>query len=78
MATGSQRTFQKAVRSHRDGCAPTQKKCEGCGATFDCGAPQRGCWCEGTKLDGEAGGKLRAQYADCLCPSCLAAAAVKE
>jgi len=61
--------------TQRNRSAQTQKKCEACGETFVCGAPERECWCEELKLTGEAAAKLRARHADCLCPRCLAAAA---
>lgn len=49
-----------------------QKVCSRCGTVFGC-APEPGCWCENLVLDAETLTKLRAEYADCLCPSCLAA-----
>jgi hypothetical protein len=61
--------------TQREWCAPTQKKCEACGETFACGAPERGCWCEEVKLTSGAAAQLRARHSDCLCPRCLAAAA---
>ncbi len=53
----------------------TQKECVACGGSFECAAESAGCWCEETKLTSELLAALRARYAGCLCPSCLAAAA---
>jgi len=54
--------------------APKQKVCEKCGAKFDCHAPWGPCWCDDIKLKRETLASLRAQYSDCLCPTCLKAA----
>jgi Cysteine-rich CWC len=59
--------------TQRSTCAPTQKKCGACGELFACGAPGPDCWCEVVKLSPAALAQLRARYADCLCPRCLAA-----
>ena len=48
-----------------------EKRCQQCGQAFDCGG-LLGCWCWRVKLDQAARATLRQQYADCLCPSCLA------
>ena len=47
-----------------------EKRCEKCGASFDCGG-LFGCWCREVKLDEKTLKDLRAAYADCLCPKCL-------
>jgi hypothetical protein len=60
--------------TQRNGCAPTQKKCEACGEMFACGPPEPGCWCEDVELTDEAAARLRARYDDCICARCLAAA----
>ena len=49
-----------------------EKRCEKCGAAFDCGG-LFGCWCRSVKLDEGTLKNLRANYADCLCPDCLKA-----
>jgi hypothetical protein len=67
------RVSESKPGTQRSGCAETQKKCEACGETFACGAPEAGCWCEAVKLTSEAAAQLRARHADCLCPRCLAA-----
>jgi hypothetical protein len=64
---------KKETQRHR--CASTQKKCEACGETFTCGAPEPGCWCEAVKLTSQAAPQLRVPHTDCLCPHCLAAVA---
>ncbi len=48
--------------------------CAACGAGFSCrpGA----CWCGSVTLTDEARSRLRAAYADCLCPGCLQAVSV--
>jgi len=52
-----------------------EKRCEKCGATFDCGG-LFGCWCRDVAIDLKTLAELRDKYADCLCPSCLHALAV--
>jgi hypothetical protein len=54
-----------------------EKRCQKCGQAFDCGG-LFGCWCRDVKLDAAALAALRAQYSDCLCPSCLRAAAAGD
>jgi hypothetical protein len=56
----------------------TEKTCGSCGAVFACQASTGGCWCEGLKLRNETLAGLRARYADCLCPHCLAVLANNE
>lgn len=51
------------------------RTCEACGSAFQCGASLRGCWCVSVKLSAEIRQQLRARYQDCLCPTCLQAAA---
>jgi hypothetical protein len=58
--------------------APQQKVCEKCGAKFDCHAPWGPCWCDDVKLKTETLATLRAQYNDCLCPTCLKATAAAQ
>ncbi len=57
---------------------PNQKICEKCGAKFDCYSALGPCWCEDVKLKPEALANLRAQYNDCLCPTCLKATAATQ
>jgi len=57
------------------GMTPTLKNCAACGESCFCGAPVAGCWCEDVQVAVEVLVALRARYADCLCPRCLAAAA---
>jgi hypothetical protein len=49
-----------------------EKQCSKCGKSFGCTSPTPGCWCEQYVLTGEALQQLRSEYADCLCPACLA------
>ncbi|MGH9572123.1 MAG: cysteine-rich CWC family protein [Candidatus Acidiferrales bacterium] len=49
-----------------------RKVCPSCGETFECAAPEAGCWCESVALDHQALTALRECYSDCLCPGCLA------
>jgi hypothetical protein len=58
--------------------SPRQKVCEKCGATFDCHAPWGPCWCDEVKLKTETLASLRAKFKDCLCPTCLKAAAAAQ
>ena len=55
--------------------APTLKNCAACGQEFSCGAPAPGCWCEELQVAGKVLSELQSRYADCLCRSCLTAAA---
>jgi hypothetical protein len=57
------------------GIAPTLKSCAACGASFCCGAPAAGCWCEELQVAAEVLYELRVRYADCLCWRCLSAVA---
>lgn len=75
MTSRDDRVTADKLGTQRDGCAPTQKKCESCGEFFACGAPGPGCWCEDVKLTNDAAARLRACHTDCLCPRCLASAA---
>lgn len=52
-----------------------EKRCEKCGAAFDCGG-LFGCWCRDVKLDLKTLTELKERYDDCLCPQCLQALAV--
>ena len=49
------------------------KTCQRCGAEFSCGLSC--CWCDEIALDRDAMATLREQFSDCLCRSCLQAAA---
>ncbi|MGH7839497.1 MAG: cysteine-rich CWC family protein [Candidatus Binataceae bacterium] len=49
------------------------KVCPGCGQGFQCLGLQPGCWCAQASLSPGTLAALRAQYADCVCPACLAA-----
>jgi hypothetical protein len=51
-----------------------EKRCSKCGLAFDCGG-LFGCWCRDVKLTESQLAGLRQRYADCLCPTCLAAIA---
>jgi len=51
-----------------------EKRCSKCGLAFDCGG-LFGCWCRDVKLSGPQLATLRSGYVDCLCPTCLKAAA---
>jgi hypothetical protein len=62
MTLRGERVSASKLGTQRSGCAQSQKKCEACGETFACGAPQRGCWCEGVKLTSEAAALLRARH----------------
>jgi hypothetical protein len=48
------------------------KRCGRCAAPFAC-RPAPGCWCEGVSLPAGAAARLCGEFADCLCPGCLAA-----
>jgi hypothetical protein len=52
-----------------------EQTCEACGRSFGCGAEAEGCWCERITLDAMTSARLRSDYARCLCPRCLEAAA---
>jgi len=45
------------------------KTCQRCGVEFACGLSC--CWCDEIQLDADARRKLREQFTDCLCRSCL-------
>ena len=45
--------------------------CEACGGAFACEISVTGCWCSAVNLSDEARAELRANYKNCLCPSCL-------
>ncbi|MCB1747666.1 MAG: cysteine-rich CWC family protein [Gammaproteobacteria bacterium] len=47
------------------------KHCSRCGARFDCGRDDAGCWCQGLPL---LPASALDAAADCLCPRCLEAA----
>ena len=51
-----------------------EKRCESCGATFECSGLWF-CWCRHVKVDDETRRDLRARFTDCLCPRCLERAA---
>ena len=50
-----------------------QKTCSRCGGPFDCCTS--GCWCEDITLDPATRAAFREEFTDCLCPTCLKAAA---
>ena len=56
----------------------SQSVCEGCGASFGCGARESGCWCAAVKLSAEALAELRERYSSCLCRACLERLAARE
>ena len=47
------------------------KKCSKCNVVFECTNEQTGCWCENVHLNLETLKKLKEQYVNCLCSSCL-------
>lgn len=49
-----------------------QKQCSKCGKSFDCCADGSGCWCEQYSVKTDTLAELKENFADCLCPSCLA------
>lgn len=53
-------------------CNVTVKHCSKCDAGFECKADSTGCWCEAYTVEAVNLGVLREQFADCLCPDCLA------
>jgi len=55
----------------------TPKTCQSCGVTFACGAPCA-CWCEQVPVGADTRTDLQSRFTDCLCPSCLEAAAGKQ
>jgi hypothetical protein len=57
---------------------PKQKVCEKCGVKFDCYSLGGPCWCEEVTLIPQSLANLRAQFNDCLCPTCLKAAAGQQ
>ncbi|WP_394701021.1 cysteine-rich CWC family protein [uncultured Acetobacteroides sp.] len=57
---------------------PKQSICPKCGAEFTCSTATGSCWCMELKLSSETHNQLRAMYATCLCPACLAQFAEKD
>lgn len=51
---------------------PSTKQCAKCNASFECTSDATGCWCQQYTLSQEALQHLKGNYADCLCPQCLA------
>ncbi len=47
------------------------KRCERCGAGFECGLSR--CWCGQVAVSDAQYDRIVKQYHDCLCPTCLAA-----
>ncbi|MCD9189528.1 MAG: cysteine-rich CWC family protein [Pyrinomonadaceae bacterium] len=47
------------------------KVCEVCGKEFSCNAENGNCWCFDLQLKAETLQKLKENYQDCLCPTCL-------
>jgi hypothetical protein len=46
--------------------------CEACGASFTCYPAPGACWCSTMDLAAGAIEEVKAKFADCLCPTCLA------
>ena len=47
--------------------------CESCGASFGCyPAAEGGCWCGSVIIPEGRREDLKAKFADCICPACLA------
>jgi hypothetical protein len=52
-------------------------RCEGCGDRFRCRADdEQACWCVAVAVPDEARVSLSRTASDCVCPACLAEAAV--
>ncbi|TAJ07831.1 MAG: hypothetical protein EPO61_11935 [Nitrospirae bacterium] len=51
-----------------------QKQCGACRQTFTC-QQAGGCWCGTIKLDAAQLAWIKQTFANCLCPTCLAAVA---
>lgn len=49
----------------------SQKECSRCGIEFKCQRDEAKCWCNDLILNPENLKKLRDQFEDCLCDSCL-------
>ncbi|MGZ4033356.1 MAG: cysteine-rich CWC family protein [Bacteroidia bacterium] len=47
------------------------KKCSRCSTDFECCNEKPGCWCENLFIDIETLNKLKKEYDNCLCSSCL-------
>jgi len=68
---------RKWIRSIFEIFRAKQKKCEACGANFECASLSKPCWCGKVNLNQTALAELKSRYADCLCPNCLNEAAKK-
>jgi hypothetical protein len=47
------------------------KSCSKCKTNFECSNEKEGCWCENLTIDIETLNRLRKQYDNCLCSTCL-------
>ncbi|MCQ2321249.1 MAG: cysteine-rich CWC family protein [Bacteroidales bacterium] len=54
-----------------------KKSCPRCGKTFEC-VHTADCWCAKIHLSDVAKAKLKMQFNDCLCESCLREIAAEE
>lgn len=53
------------------------RRCESCGAEFECRIGLKGCWCTEIELTEETRKELSENYKDCLCRTCLGSASIK-
>ena len=53
------------------------KICESCGKDFSCGANVGKCWCFEIDLNEETLARLREDFENCLCQSCLESSEIK-
>ena len=58
--------------------SPALRLCAGCGREFQCGAAAGSCWCEGAEVPLATSQRLRVEFSDCLCASCLAAEVARD
>ena len=49
----------------------SQRECSRCGIEFKCQRDEARCWCNDLILNPETLKKLRSEFEDCLCASCL-------
>lgn len=47
------------------------KNCSKCNRLFACDCETTGCWCEDLYIDLDTLNKLKKQFDNCLCPTCL-------
>jgi len=57
---------------------PSVKQCSKCNTSFECKNDATGCWCQQHTLSKETLQHLRDNFANCLCPECLAGYAQAE